>query len=151
MTSRNICLLIVLGLFLTFTFTGILSNAQSRSKFKVHVRVSCDDENTKSLIQSWTKRELRNLGDVVIVRFDDAQYILAIVAVEEFYQATGRKSGGISIGVMLTQRAGLDTGHYYYPDFSVVNWSTKHLEHLCKDLVADVDTRRLEPVRELFN
>ena len=32
-------------------------------RFKTHVKVSCDDDTTKSMIESHIKRELRSLGD----------------------------------------------------------------------------------------
>ena len=148
---RNLCLFSILGMFLSFTFTGQPSFAQKSSKFKVHVGVSSEDEHTKSLIQSWIKRDLRSLGDVVIVGFDDSQWVLAIVAVETTYQATGRKSGGIAIGSMFLRKAGISNGLYYYPDLLVSTDDTKDLEQLCKGIVADLDTRRLEPIRELFH
>ena len=149
MTIRNICLLSILGMFLTFTFTGKPSDAQSH-KFKIHVSVSIDDEHTKSLIQSWIKREFRSLGDVSIVSFDDASYILDVIAVEQQYKATGRKTGGIAIGCTFYMRSGAYPDLYYRPDIAVQMGNTTDLEGLCKGIVAALDTRNLEPVRELF-
>ena len=151
MTSRNICLLIALGFFLTFTFTGQPTDAQRSDKFQIHVGVTCDDEHTKSLIQSWTKRELRNLGDVAIVSFDNAHAILSIIAIESTYRATGRKTGGIYIGTIFVKRLSFDTESYHYPDFWINTWNKENLEPLCKEIVASVDTAHLEPARGLFH
>ena len=142
---KNIC---VLGLFLTITFTGQPSDAQS-SKFRIHVSVSCDDEQTRALLQSWIKRELRSLGDVRISTPDNAHGILSIVAVESHYEATYRKTGGITIGSMFVKKA--RSGYYHYPDLWVYSHNTTNLESLCKSIVADIDTRHFEIVRELFN
>jgi len=147
MTIRNICLLSILGMLLIFTFTGKSSDAQSH-KFRIHVSVSTDDENTKSLMQSWIKRELRSLGDVNIVSFDDASYILGVVAVEPTY-TSGRKTNGIAIGSNFLMKA-RDTGLYYYPSLTVHTADIRDLESLCKGIVADIDTHRLESIRELF-
>ena len=148
---RNLYLFSILGMFLSFTFTGQPSFAQKTSKFKVHVVVSIDNKDTKSLIQSWTKRELRSLGDVVIVGFDDAKYILSIVAIEKKSQATGRKTGGIVMGCMFLTESLDNRLLYYYPDWGVRTDQTANLEQMCKGIVADLDTRHLEPIRELFH
>ena len=150
MTIRNICLLSILGMLLTFTFTGKPSDAKSTHKFKIHVNVDSEDENTKSLMQSWIKREFRSLGDVRIVSRVDASYILNIVTIEQTYKETGRKSGGIAIGSVFFQRSVTDRDLYYAPDLLVTTGNTEDLESLCKKLVATIDADRLESVRELF-
>lgn len=149
MNIQNICLLSILGILLSFTFTGKLSNAQTH-KFRIHVAVAVDDENTKNLISSWIKRDLRNLGDVRIVSFDDAAYILGVVAVEPTLKATGRKAGDIAIGTAVSRRSGTDPALYHVPDLWVFTDDTEDLEGLCKSIVATMDTRTLEPVRYLF-
>ena len=149
MTIRNICLLSILGMLLTFTFTGKPSDAQSH-KFRIYVSVSIDDEHTKSLIQSWIKREFRSLGDVSIVSFDEASYILGVVVSEPTLKATGRKMGDIAIGSAFSMRSGAHPNLYYLPNLLVQTDDTVDLEGLCKILVAYIDTNNLEPVRELF-
>ena len=146
MFFRNLFLLVSLMLFLSVTFTGEPTRAQKTHNFKVHVSVTCEDEHTKSLIQSYIKRELRSLGDVLIVGNND-QYILNIVAVEPTYEATGRKIGGIAIGSVFFRKT--LSGDYSYPDLRVCGDDTKDLEGICKSIVANIDTRHLEPVREL--
>lgn len=148
MAFRNLFLFIALTLFLGFAFTGNPSRAQNPLKFRIHVSVTCDNEHTKSLIQSYTKRELRSLGDVIVVSFDDAYYILNIVAVEPHYEATGRKTGAIATGSMLLRKT--PDKNYYYPDLWVHTYRTVNLEELCKSRVAQIDTQFFEPIRELF-
>ena len=151
MTSRNICFLIVLGFFLTFTFTGQLTDAQVTRKIKVWVSVTCDDESTKSLIQSWTKRELRNLGDVDIVGPVDAEVMITLHAREPTYQKTKNKTGGIAISYIFLHRVpgSTDTNpHFYFPTGGLATGNTNEdLEYFCKGIVADFDTEILEPFR----
>ena len=149
MVFRNIFLSVGLTLLFSIAFTGEKTHAQVPHKFRVYVGVSCDDENTKTLIQSKIKRELRSLGDVFIVGSDDARYILAIVAVELRYETTRRKSGGIALGTMFLKKT--PDEDYYYPDLLVHTGDRKNdLERFCKSIVADLDTRWFERVRELF-
>lgn len=150
MVFRNIFLFAGLTLLFSVAFAGEKTHAQVPHKFKVHVNVNCDDEDTESLIQSYIKRELRSLGDVHIVGFDDAQYILTIVVVEGTYKATGRKSGDIAMGSTFLTRAGRSTGLFYYPYIVLDTGNTKDLDRICKERVADIDTSNLEPIRELF-
>ena len=150
MTIRNICLLSILGMLLTFTFTGKPSDAQSIHEFKIHVDVTSNDENTKSLVQSWIKREFRGLGDVRIVSFDDASYILSLVVVEPVYEATGRKTGSIAIAREFALRSFTNPHLYHRSHLGLQTGNTENLERLCKKLVAGIDTDNLESVRELF-
>lgn len=150
MTIRNICLLSGLGMLLIFTFTGKPSDAQSHHKFRICVNVQTEDEHTQSLMQSWIKRELRNLGDVRIVSFDDASYILSVVAIEPISKLTGRKMGDIAMGTVFYMKSAAHPGLYYEPDLLVNTDDTVDLERLCKSLVASIDTRNLESTRELF-
>lgn len=69
-------------------------------QFDVHVEISCDDNNTKSLIESYTKRELRSLGDVELVDRKDATWILSLVAIPHTSKTTGNKTGKTSIAIM---------------------------------------------------
>ena len=149
MTIRNICLLSILGTLLVFTFTGKPSDAQSH-KFRIHVSITAEDEHTQSLISSWIKREFRSLGDVSIVNFNEASSILNVVAVEPTLRPTGRKAGDIAIGTAFSMRSGTDPHLYYLPYLHVHTDDTADLEGLCKGIVAVIDTKYLEPIRELF-
>jgi hypothetical protein len=86
----------MLGIFLTLTFIGQLSDAQVTREIKVYVSVECDNENTETLIKSWTKRELRNLLDVNLVGVVDAEVMLILFTKEPKHE-TGEETGGIVI------------------------------------------------------
>lgn len=145
MVFRNIFLSVGLTLLFSIAFTGEKTHAQVPHKFKVHVNVNCDDEDNKSLMQSYIKRELRSLGDVLIVGPGDALFILTIVTVESTYPDTGAGSGDIATGVMFLSKT--PDGDYYYPNLLVCSHNTEHLERVCKDLVAKIDTQEFEPIR----
>ena len=150
MICRNICMLSILGLFFTFTFTGHPSDAQATRAIKVYVDVDCDNENTEFLIKSWTKRELRNLPDVKIVGIVDAEMILSLLILEPKYKS-GKQTGGIVISYLFLQRD--LTSHdiaprFYFPKMGVVTGDkSHHIEGFCKNIVAEFDTTHIEPVR----
>ena len=150
MVFRNILLFVGLTLLFSVAFTGEKTHAQAPHKFKVHVSVSCADENTKSLIQSYIKRELRSLGDVLIIGRDDAQYILTILVLELTYKATGKKTGNIAMSSTFLTKARRSAGLFYYPCIGLNKGSTRDLDRICQEYVADLDTSELEPIRELF-
>ena len=107
------------------------------------------NEVTQTLIESYAKRELRNLGDVIIVGFDDAQYILSLAAVEPTYETTGRKTGYVATGAMfLTKWTSSD---YYNPRLGIHFDDTHDLDRLCKRIIAEIDTQQFETLRRLFN
>ena len=96
---RKILALTTVSAILMFGFIG--QAADDRFRFKVDVSVTCDDENIKSAVESYIKRELRALRDVDIVpKFDDktfllnedATYFLNMVVVED-ETIGGRKLG----------------------------------------------------------
>lgn len=148
MNIRNICLLSILGMFLSFTFTGKPSDAQAH-KFRIYVSVDHENENTEALMSSWIKRELRSLGDVRIVSFDAAAYIFSVVAIEGA-TVTGRKTGSIAMAIAFYMRSSTNPDLYYRPNLWVQTGGIENLERLCKRIVAGIDANRLEPIRELF-
>ena len=66
------------------------------------VAISCDDGTTKSLIESYIKRELRSLGDVSIV--DKSNNELHLLAISHTSKSTGNKTGHTSISVIRITR-----------------------------------------------
>jgi hypothetical protein len=150
MISRNICLLSMLGIFLTLTFIGQLSDAQVTREIKVYVSVECDNENTETLIKSWTKRELRNLLDVNLVGVVDAEVMLILFTKEPKHE-TGEETGGIVISYTFLERDPTSPAvspRFYFPDIGLATGDkSEHLENLCKNIVAEFDTKRLESVR----
>ncbi|MDE0326382.1 MAG: hypothetical protein OXN27_20860 [Candidatus Poribacteria bacterium] len=145
---------------------------KSNEKFEVEVSVRCDDENTKAFIESHIKRELRSLQDVEIA--DTGRYRLSILAIEFTYKTSGRKSGEIALAYVVERRfnAGptarklLDAYEAGTKDYDEaidmvldflhlrdkVNLGlqvgmTDDLDKICKGIVVDFDTERLEPDR----
>ena len=102
------------------------------------------------MISSWIKREFRGLKDVIIVSFDEASHILDVFAIEQTYEATGRKTGGIAVAFTFYMRSREHPLLFHRPALGVHTGNTTDLERLCKGIVADIDTQILEPFRELF-
>ena len=85
----------------------ISPQAETVDNFKVHVDVICEDEITKSLIESHIKRELRALKDVDIIPPNHstlATYILVLVVLEPTFAANGGKTGIIAIAFNFNER-----------------------------------------------
>ena len=135
----------------SIAFTGHQpANARASHTFRVNVNVTCEDEDTSELIQSYIKRELRSLGDVAVVNFADAKYILTIIVLEDTYKSSGRKTGGLSIASAFIERSTDDPLLYSYPLVGVYNSNIKEMDLTCKDIVASFDTKYLERIRYLF-
>ncbi len=67
---------ILIILFIIMTFTGYTQQAVSaNAKFNVVVSIVCNNEHTKTMIESYINRELRNLGDVLIDSSNLLQYL----------------------------------------------------------------------------
>ena len=91
---------ILMVLFVITTFRGYTEQQTlpETNRFKVLVAVECDDENTKTLIESYINRELRSLGDVLIASQDMfPTHRLQIIAIELTKGVTKHKTGGIAI------------------------------------------------------
>ena len=164
-------------LFLLFAvcFTGQPIQSQVASKkFNVTVNVRCKDETTKILIESYIKRELRNLGDALV----DSQnslvtHSLYLIAIEQQY-VTGVKNGQIEIastycesfspyhaiainsnlsheeGIQATgliAKAGFPLSFDIYRQGFLSTGAIKDLPILCRDIVAAFDTTVLEKIR----
>ena len=150
MIPRNLCLLSILGILLTLTFTGKTIKAQATREIKVYVSIECDNENTETLIKSWIKRELRNLSDVNLVGMVEAEVMLFLLTNEPKYE-TGKETGGIAISYTCLQRDPTSpdiSPRFYLPNIGLVNGDKNlDLENLCKNIVAYFDTENLEPIR----
>ena len=145
----NRALIVTFALIFSISFTGKQpSHAQASHKIKVFVSVDCKDENTKNLMQSWIKRELRSLGDVVIETGNDASYILKVLAIESEWQGAG-KTGNMAVAVNFLQvcRAPHPITCFFEPKLLVFSFGTEDLERMCKVIVAEFDTQTLDPER----
>ena len=161
-------ILVLLTAFLILTFTGRPIQSQIVfGKFKVYVNITCRDDNTKNSIESYIKRELRSLQDVqILVKEQDANHQLSIVAHESTYTQSGQKTGDISVAYMYLQKfrlssykysltnAGwermknLENRLYFTPNLGVQNGMTTDIDKVCKSIVVTFDTEELEPIRK---
>lgn len=141
-------------------------------RWQVVVGVNCDDENTKTFIESHIKRELRALQDIDLVEADDAEFFLHIIAIEGTFKATGRKTGTIAVAYAFWGRnpvlenikdhipahlKGMQElvesekrNVFTAPTLAVATDDTVDLEQICKTIVVDFDTQLVEQKRKLF-
>lgn len=140
---RCVCYIWIL-LLSSIAFTGQSANASR--KFKVCVTVSCENQRVETLIRSYMNRELRSLGDVTLVTFKDARFLITLVALESHYKS-GRKTGGVALACAYIVRSANDPVFYYYPDISVISNDVKEVDTTCKGIVATFDTEYLDRVR----
>ena len=164
-------LLVVLFLMMSVGFTGAQQTEKSAEKknisppkFRVQVRVS---EDLKTEAESYIKRELRSLGDVEVTDML-AHYELSVIILEHISKSSGTKTGQIScsfLGVKRFDVLGLTSklpseqfsdvfvatsDLYYYPNLFVliINGERTKLKQLCQEIVANFDTKLLEPDRQ---
>ena len=155
--STKICVLLLISIVSIFSLifvsdidTQVTLGPKAPPHFRIHVAVGSKNENTKTIMQSWINREFRKLDDVSIVNFEKAVCILDIPTLEPILLSTGKKSGYIVVGAVFYMRSKTDPRLYYLPNSMVFMDNTKDLEDLCKRIVADIDVRNLQPIREHF-
>ena len=156
-------MLIGLLLLMSVGFTGAQNNAQSKFAVKVHVTASDD---IKGKAESYLKRELRDFEDVVIEDFL-ADYVLNVLILEPEYKSSGNKTGDLEcayLGIKRFQVSDLtrklprehrDTAFvatwqlYSFPELFGLQtgWKRTELKLLCQEIVAEFDTKLLEPDR----
>ena len=157
-------MLICLFLLLSLGFTGAQQGERLPTKFRVYVEVS---GALKTEAESYLKRELRSLGDVEIIDMGGV-YDLSVVIIESKYKSSGTKTGQISYTYMGLKRfnpfnltAKLPREHfdtvfdatsnlYYFPEMYGIgiNKERTELKQLCQKIVADFDTKLIEPDRQ---
>lgn len=131
---------------------------------KVKVNVSASN-NIKGSVSSYINRELRSLTDVEIVE-KDPQWIIYVLAME--LKTAGGYKSGVAISTVifspfnnqilsgLLQPKFKDDGLNmtsnlaWYPDQWINAGSVDDLQELCKDIVANFDTKYLEESRKSF-
>lgn len=127
---------------LVLIFVGI-AYAPDKKKFKVCVIVSAEKEDKieADIIESHLKRELRALGDVVIVdEKDDWQFRISVAVIGAEYK-DGRKAPGVSIARSVNRRVPkfyFNTYEFKSPSIpvydygpSVATWSRDNLHAWC--------------------
>ena len=164
------------GMFILLTITLFcLQGSHSQvsvqtepEKFKVVAYVSESNDDTqsekslKNLMRSYIKRELRSLGDVEIVDLDldraTFQYAISITMLEDTHK-DGSKTGTVALSYWYTNRIlpkrfnNLWREHYTKipafenPISGVITVGKYRLDETCKSIVADFDTKFLEPER----
>jgi len=138
--------LTLLTIVIAFT-VGIIGHPQEKLtyRFQVYVEIKTD-ENLKSLIGSYIKRELRSLQDVDIVYTRDGMPYEIVVVAMEVETVLGRKPGGIAFAVNFQKQ--LRAGLYSLPYLMVQTGNRTELDGMCKNLVAKFDTDYLEQRRK---
>lgn len=103
---KRVEILLLFTVISIFCFTRkLLQSHDNPDKFRVEVSVNCDDEGTKRLIESYIKRELRSLGDIVVSKTLDQIVDINLTELEksvdypthELFLLVSRKGGFISI------------------------------------------------------
>ena len=159
-------MLICLFLLMSVSFTGAQNNSQS--KFIVRCVVNANEEGIKSEVASYLKRELRSLGDVVITEdVWNYDYKLDVIILQPKYKSSGTKAEQISCAYLGIKRfrvsdltIKLPKEHfdtvfdltwqlYSYPELFIleVGRERTELKLLCQEIVAEFDTKLLEPDR----
>jgi hypothetical protein len=154
--------LIGAGLAVLFVLTMSSSHAadtnSSRYSAKVKVNISAAD-SIRGAVSSYVNRELRSLTDVEIVE-NDPEWITYNLAME-LKTVDGYKSG-VAISTVIVSAVDnqllsgwfqpefkdiglkVTSGLAGYPDQWLSVGSADDLQKLCKDIVADFDTKHLE-------
>ena len=117
-------------------------------RFKVFVEINCKDIQTKTLIESWIKRELRGLPDISVVHnIRNAGAVIRIAALETPFFENKRYSLGYTFFHIYHYNNNISLCSV--PSLSVAAGTTSlHLEGVCKEIVADFDINLLEPDRK---
>ncbi len=131
---------------------------------KVSVQIIADDE-IRSQAESYSKRELRSIGDVVITE-DEPRWVLDIL-ITELKMKSGYTTGVAMSVVILDQfdngfiaqydiQQGVKElllkvtkGLSFYPDHWLRVGSTEELRQMCNKLISDFDSKHLEQSRKI--
>lgn len=157
--SLLVCLLALLS---------IPCQAQSKSRFDVRLVISAD-EQIKGQIESYVSRELRSLGDVVLVDRDEL-YTIAIIAFEVSNNNNAHQLG-YAFSVLITSSFPTDmlttvlsshkvnrevvknwdelvSDYKLVEDYHLITCDLNNLRKTCERIIADFDTKQLQPSRK---
>jgi hypothetical protein len=137
--------------------------AQDLKPYSGSVVVVNADDNIKGKIESYISRELRSLGDIVVV-YDRREWILYISALKIKSQS-GNKAGIVISSIVLKQfnnkfildavrddvkefvsKSTSDLIEYHNDWLTLGN--TDDLKRMCNSIVARFDTKHIKPERE---
>lgn len=159
----------MIGAVLAFLFVLAMPSSHAddvndlRYSAKVKVDISASD-NINGVVSSYLKRELRSLTDVEIVE-NNPEWIINILVVE--LETVGGHKNGVAISTVITsQLRSQSLSELFQPKYSDLglrltsglkkvgsHWlnigSSNDLQNLCKEIVADFDTKHLEEDRKL--
>jgi len=143
---------------------SVVTTAKPDSRvFRIHVGVG-GDPNITSLITSYITRELRSIGDIVVVD-SKPDYKLIIVVIED--KTTSGKKIGFSLAMTILEYYREDAFMFMlkerwkdpfrfimadlcvYKNLLVMSGSDKDLRSTCSEIVANFDNEYLEPSRKL--
>lgn len=143
---------------------SVVTTAKSDSKvFRIYVEVD-GDPNITSLITSYITRELRSIGDIVVVD-SKPEYKLIIAAVET--KTTGGEKLGFSLAIVILEYYPEDIYSYmlkeedkdsfrsimadicFFKRLLVMSGPYRSLRSICSEIVAEFDNEYLEPSRKL--
>lgn len=134
-------------------------------RFKVQVSVTCENKNVKTLVESFIKREFRDLQDVDIVSLKPDRQ-LTILLTEPTFKGTGTKIGYVIAAVnylelfyqedIIVDAAELPDiskpfGCSYPPALLIYTGNRNNLQDLCQIIIANFDTQILEKQRLFMN
>lgn len=131
---------LVIAILLVFT---PLSFAEER--YNVHVNVKCKDDVLKSSIESFMKRELRNVGNINITDTEPC-FKLGIIATNILNIHT-RPIGTVVISTIVTFHAKDTPGSDIMDHILITGDGIDSIRELCISLVVAFETNTLEPMR----
>ena len=159
-------LLMFLFMMMSVVLTGAQQGEKMPDKFRVSVEVDGKNLSLTTEAESYLKRELRSLGDVEVK--DLGIYELHVIFLESTYKSSGTKTGKINCTYLGLKRFNpfdladkLPREHfdtvfdatsnlYYFPEKWMLrtNEERTELKQVCQQIVAEFDTRLLEPDRQ---
>lgn len=151
-------LLILLVLLLMIGAPVTLSQ---KVMFRVAVEITAKDDNVKSLIESYIKRELRSLGDVEVVK-KDPHLRIEMVCIK--HKSKDGDHLGYAFATAFTRKHSTEewlktdiseglkallTPVYVLENLYLKVGGRESIKSSCQEIVADLDTEHIERLRSL--
>ena len=161
--------IIIILLSLFFNFSTVLSQSEKKISFRVKVKITADYEIENS-VKSYLKRELRDLGDIILTD-QNPDWELSFIAI------IGKTLSGYKSGIFMSMVAletykpaavdhlltqwrindkikedvkRLTIGLYSFSNHVVRIGSEQDIKSMCSSLIANFDTNNLEPRRKMY-
>lgn len=140
--------------FFIILFVGVvIVFPQRKINFQISLTVQSVDNELRNKVDSYISRELRSLGDVNITSSGEF-YQLIILAQPQ--QLKNGEPIGFSLAVVINYQStcvGIDQKPYPCYVFSALlaySGSDSVLRDTCEQIVTDLDTSKLQPLRKLY-